>query len=302
LSKRQGQPDCFYEKSLILFKGHSDNASLDSVKRICTVWESVNPNPCLATSTYTQFLADHYTSENQVLFCEAAHRTFSSCPGSTTSLRSKQLAILCPTFSCSSIDSLLDKAFPLDLMETKKTISLLAQRGCTQGKTYEKLNQSLLDQEPSFNSLYHRAENDRETGKLNDAYHYYSKAEKIARSKEERSLCYLGIAKTLERQKNWAGAKDFATMAAETDAQNPESFVLLAQVLLVAEKECSFSSQEEKCALYLLVAQAYKCAKKTKEASNYFQKSSLGHLVPQTSPPSKIKLGCFINEEVELKK
>ncbi len=301
LSRLPRQPSCFYEKAIRLYQNRSDGGAIDSVERLCTLWETISPTPCPAKEAYLQFLADHFQSQTKDRFCRTAHELSEKCKEKKWSSRSLQLILLCPEFSCAELDTLLGND-SLNLQESKKNMSLLAQRGCTHTKSYTRLSLAVLEKEPNFNGLFYQAELFREQGNTKDAYHYYAKAEKMSASKEEQAFCYLGIAKTLELQKNWAGAKDFATMSSEADPKNPESFVFLAHLLQVGEKICAFHSQEEKCALYLLIAEAFEQAKRTTDAQAYRQKSNQENPLKGPDTSAKVLLGCFINKEVSIKK
>ena len=74
----------------------------------------------------------------------------------------------------------------------------------------------------------------------------------------------------------------------------------MAQLLLKAEQICSFN-KEEKTALYVWLARSYQKANKKNEADNYLKKSNIKAVVEDKTASSKVKLGCFLNEEIQLK-
>ena len=72
----------------------------------------------------------------------------------------------------------------------------------------------------------------------------------MARLSEQKSVCFLGIAKLLEKQKQYEKAKEFGELASEMNPLNQESFVFLAQLFEKAITLCNFKSELESCGVY----------------------------------------------------
>ncbi len=210
----------------------------------------------------------------------------------------------CPFISCDKIDSLFfSELESQDLKQIKRLNSILAQKNCVSNKLYAATLEKILDAEPSFNGLYQFAIINKIRGLTSESYTYYIKAEKLASTKAQKSLCYLGIAELLEIQKNYEKAKDFVHIAIENDPDNQESFVFLANLFLKAETICTLNLSE-KTALYILIAKNYRMGGLNADSEKYYQKSDIENLTKKgiIVIGQKTKIGCFINEEVLLTK
>jgi tetratricopeptide (TPR) repeat protein len=209
--------------------------------------------------------------------------------------------LLCEHYPCAKLDSLfLRRIGTASLEEAKIYASLLAQRQCAQSTSYLKAQQIISEKEPTFNSLFNQAKLLQKERRLSEASTAYAKAEKMARIPPQKSACYLGIAQCLEKQKINNKAKEFALLASEADPQNQESFLFLAQLYQKAEATCAFANEGEKLGVQLLIAQNLQKAGKKEEAAVYTNK--VNSIKTKTALPDKVKVGCFVNEEVELKK
>lgn len=300
LESKPAQKDCFFENCLQLFQ-QNGLSTLDSVQKLCVIWQTVSKNPCKGKVAYLQFMSSQFSNDIQDRFCKQSHNVYTDCGSSYFSYNLSLHSTLCAEFPCIDLDSLLKThLITIELEEAKKIANLLAQRNCATCYSFKEANRQIQEKEPNFSALYQLALQYQNEGKWNDAYHYYSQAEKLAESPQQRAHCYLGISKALAKQKNWSKSKDFVLLATQTDPQSQESFVFLTQLLLKAEQMCTFN-KEEKTALYLWIARSYIQASNKKEADNYYKKSNVKTIVADKNASSKVLLGCFLNEEVQLK-
>lgn len=220
-----------------------------------------------------------------------------------SSIELKYQAIGCTEFSCLAFDSLfITDSLTID--QAKITSNLLAQRKCTSSKTYLKCNELIVSKEPTFNSLYNQANIYADLDSLNKAYLFYTRAEKMARMSEQKSDCFLGIAKLLEKQKQYDKAKEFGELASELNPLNQESFVFLANLFKKAITLCGLKSEVERCGLYLIVSKLYAKAGLESLKNDGIVKSRIDELVKKETikPNQTIRIGCFINKEIELRK
>ena len=220
-----------------------------------------------------------------------------------SNLELKYQAINCPEFTCLAIDTLF-VTDSLTLNQAKIISNLLTQRKCTSSKTYLKCNELVILKEPTFNSLYNQAEIYADLDSLNKAYLFYTRAEKTARLSEQKSACFLGIAKLLEKQKQYEKAKEFGELASELNPLNQESFVFLAKLFEKAIILCEFKSEFVQSGIYLLAAKLYTKAGLNNLKDEYIIKSRIDELIKKEIIKSNqtVKLGCFINKEIELRK
>lgn len=219
------------------------------------------------------------------------------------SLELKYQAISCIEFSCLAIDSLFTTD-SLTIDQAKIITNLLTQRNCTSSKTYLKCNELILTKEPTFNSLYKQAKIYADLDSINKAYIFYARAEKMARLSEQKSDCFLGIAKLLEKQKQYEKAKEFGELASEMNPLNQESFVFLAQLFEKAITLCNFKSELELCGVYLMTAKLYAKARLERLKNDCIKKSRIDVLTKAEVIKSNqtIKIGCFVHKEIELRK
>lgn len=218
--------------------------------------------------------------------------------------RVRNALLSCPFITCEKLDSLfLNEVEFQDLKETKRLNSILSQKNCVANKLYAATSEKIFAVEPSFNGLYQYAITNKKNGLLTNSYNYFIKAEKQANSKQQKSLCYQGIAELLELQKNYGKAKEFAQIAIENDPDNQESFVFLAHLFTKADSICTLKSLE-KSALYILIANNYKKGGLKAESDRYYEKSDIDNLIKKGTigKGQKISLECFIKEEILLAK
>lgn len=292
--------DCFYQSGLSLFE-KDVLFSLDSAAKIYRVWQTVSTYHCLPSKVYLDLLRSRYSSGTQEVFCSEFKEHYSSCPKKEIPTGLKPYAVFCPSISCSDLDSLYKNEDSLSLEQAKQLLSLLAQRECTTG-IYSSLNARILAHEPSYSGLFQQALIFKNAGNYSSSQHYFTQAEKLARSPDQKASCYLGIAETFKLQKNYGKAKDFASFAAEFEPTNPQSFLFLADLYLLAESECNFKIDEQKRALYVLIADCYLKAGNTQKESSYRTKSIDKQSTNTNVYPKKIQLKCFINENITLTK
>lgn len=293
--------NCFYKIGLSLFE-EKKHFSLDSAEKIFSVWQAVSVEPCQPKAIYLELIALNYGSLTEAHFCKVFKDLREFCAPKKIPSQIKPYAILCPSISCSDIDSLFkeDRSL-LSLDQAKQLSSLLAQRECTKGELYQYLQSVVLDREPSFSGFYQQALSLKAEGQIALSQHYFFKAEKLARSREQKASCYLGIAESFKLQKNYGKAKDFASFAIESDPNNTQSFLFLADLYQLAEAECHLTNDEQRRALYLLMADCYQKAGDEKTAANYRKKSNNSQRADNTTVSKSIQIGCFINEKVTIR-
>ncbi|MBC7391126.1 MAG: hypothetical protein H7329_18110 [Opitutaceae bacterium] len=218
--------------------------------------------------------------------------------------RVRNALLTCPFITCAKLDSLfVNEIESQDLKAIKQLNSILSQKNCIANKLYAATAEKILIAEPSFNGLYNFGITSNKNGSLTKAYSSFIKAEKLAPSKQQKSLCFLRIAELLEVQKNYEKAKEFAQIAIENDPDNQESFVFLAHLFAKADSICTLKSLE-KAALYILIANNYKKGGLIAESNNYYQKSDIDNLIKKgtITKGQKTLIECFIKEEILLTK
>lgn len=220
-----------------------------------------------------------------------------------SSLELKYQVINCVELPCIATDSLFTTD-SLSIDQAKIIANLLAQRNCTSSKTYLKCNELIVQKEPTFNSLYNNAKTYASLDSTNKAYLFYTRAEKMARMAEQKSNCFLGIAKLLEKQKHYDKAKEFGELASELNPLNQESFVFLAQLFEKAIRLCGLESELAQCGIYLMIAKLYAKAGLESFKNDCIKKSKIDILTQHELIKSNqtIKIECFINKEIELRK
>jgi tetratricopeptide (TPR) repeat protein len=236
--------------------------------------------------------------------CSELIDSISSLKKQKINIELKYHAINCQEFSCLAIDSLISTNDSITLNQAKIICNLLAQKKCTLSKTFLRCNELILSKEPTFNALYMQANIYAHIDSLNKAYLYYTRAEKISNLSEQKSDCFLGIAKLLEKQKQYEKAKEFAELASELNSLNQESFVFLAELFEKAVSICGLKSEIIQCGVYLLTSKMYNKAGLKDLSEKYKVKSRINELIKLETIKSNqtIKLGCFINKEIELRK
>ena len=293
--------DCFYQNGLSLFE-ENKHFSLDSVEKVYRVWQTVSTKPCVPMTAYLEVMRLNYSPTTQEAYCNVFKELYGSCQRGKIPTDLKPYGLLCPSLTCQDVDSIYktEKA-SLSLEQAKQLLSLLSQKECTTSDLYTHAHLLILEKEPSFAGLFQQALNYKNKGNLTESQHFFTKAEKLARTPEQKANCYLGIAETFQLQKNYGKAKDFASFAAETDTKNPQSFLFLANLYQLAETECGFKLEEEKRALYAQIASCYDKGGDAKAAASYNERSKRNS-GDTTVSPKTIQLRCFINENVTLTK
>lgn len=297
INRNPNQQDCFFENSVNLLK---NNTNRDTIENIFNVWFAISKDECGPKLCYLNSLRETKAFKSE--HCSILKSIYQKCPKDNIDHDYLFKAINCPSYTCEEIDSIFKtRTDTFDLNETKAITNLLAQRNCHTSRTYLKYNEEIITKEPTFNSLYNQAKIYQELNQKRDAYTFFAKAEKIARLPEQRAICYLGIARLLEKQNEYSKAKDFAQLASENDPINQESFVFLAQLFSKSEQICQPLSDYERCGLYLLIAQLYHKAGAKNERDKYLSKSGIEKIL-QEAKVKTVRLNCFINQEIELKK
>ena len=301
LTKNPAQTDCFFEQ---IIAKNAPTTNVDSILNLFSIWKTVSPNPCKADFNNELFLIQNASIKTSIPRCETLYTFYKQCGKSYFNHPLRNAAFDCENFNCESLDSLFFQNGKIELEDAKKLSSLFAQKNCTNSSTYLKAQATIIEQEPNFNALYHQAELYRNANKMPEAYAYYAKAEKYASFQEQKSVCYLGIARLLEKQKEYSKAKDFGILATEADTKNQESFVFLATLYQKAESVCAFKAEVERCALSLLIAKMYAQAGKNTEKEQFIIKSKYDILVKAGTiiPKTTQYLACFIDTEIELNK
>jgi len=291
--------DCFYQNGLSLFE-EGVHFSLDSVEKIYRVWQTVCTRPCVPMTAYLEVMRRNYTPVTQDAYCNVFKELYSACQEEKIPSDLKPYGLLCPSITCQDVDSIYKTEKPsISIEQAKQLLSLLTQKECTNSALYTQTHLLILEKEPSFAGLFQQAQNYKNKGNQTESQHYFTKAEKLARTPEQKANCYLGIAETFQLQKNYGKAKDFASFAAETDNKNPQSFLFLANLYQLAEIECGFRSKEEKRALYTLIASCYDKGGDAETAASYRERSKRNSVEAPISTKT-IQLRCFINENVTL--
>ena len=213
-------------------------------------------------------------------------------------------AINCIEFTCLGIDSLFASNDSVTLDQAKIICNLLSQRNCTSSKIFLKYSEQVVLKEPTYNALFNLAKRYSKLDSLNKAYLFFTRAQKIARLEEQKSDCFLGIAKLLEKQKHYEKAKEFGELAAELNSLNQESFVFLAELFEKAISFCEFKSELTQCGMYLIIAKLYQKAGLNKVRDTYIVKSKIDELLKTATIQNNqtIKIACFIHKEIALRK
>ncbi|MBC7389337.1 MAG: hypothetical protein H7329_09015 [Opitutaceae bacterium] len=235
----------------------------------------------------------------------------------------KRELIKCPKMSCGQLHGYLHP----DLLsgregtaETQNVATLLVQRGCATPKGMEiktamvssdpKVVSSLAVNSPAekketvnnFTDLFIKANNSMAEKKYAQAVENYSLAVKSATSPIEKADGYLGMATASEYLKDFKKAKEYATTVHELLPDETEGLRFLSKLYQKGERTCNFQTAKEIAAYNILLSNIAWSLSSSEESDAYKEKAELDELYKSGEAKSgdKVKLGCFIQEEVEL--
>ncbi len=237
----------------------------------------------------------------------------------------KRELIKCPKMSCGQLHGYLHP----DLLsgregseETQSVATLLVQRGCATPKGME-IKTALVSSDPkatntlaannpgvvekkelvnNFTDFMIKANNSMSEKKYSQALESYDLAIKSASSPIEKADGYLGMATASENLRDFKKAKQYAITVHELLPDETEGLRFLSKLYQKGERTCNFQTAKELAAFHILLSNIAWSLSNSEESDAWKENANLTELYRSGEAKSgdKVKLGCFIQEEVEL--
>ena len=237
----------------------------------------------------------------------------------------KRELIKCPKMTCGQLHGYLHP----DLItgregteETQNVATLLVQRGCETPKGMavksamvssdpNAVNSlsgsnpaSISKQDPAINytNLFIKANNSMAEKKYKQALENYELAMNNSTSPIEKADGLLGMAVASENLKDFKKAKEYATAVHELLPDETDGLRFLSKLYQNGERTCNFQTAKEQAAYNILLSNIAWSLSSSEESDALKEKANLFELYKsgEAKKGDKVKLGCFIQEEVEL--
>lgn len=156
-------------------------------------------------------------------------------------------------------------------------------------------------QASQFELLYKTATVSMQNQDYSSALNSFEEAMKNATSPIEKADAYLGMALASDSLKDYANAKEYAMTVHKLLPDEMDGLKFLHRLYQDAEKSCGFNDKE-RSAFYLVLSRMAWDLSNAEESDGWKEKADLFELYRQgkAKKGEKVKLGCIVNEEVEL--
>ncbi len=154
----------------------------------------------------------------------------------------------------------------------------------------------------AYDALFKIAEKLTTEKKYTEALYGYEAALKSATTPIEKADSYMGMAIAADSLKDYAAAKKYAQTVHSLLPDELDGMKFLSKLYQKGEDRCGFHSPKELAAFYILLSNISWNLGNSEEADGWRENANLHELYKSGTAQKgeKVKIGCFINEEVEL--
>jgi len=153
-----------------------------------------------------------------------------------------------------------------------------------------------------YDALYKLAQKSMVDKKYTEALYGFGAALKSATNPIEKADSYMGMAVASDSLKDYASAKKYALTLHEMLPDELDGMRFLSKLYQKGEDFCGFHSPKELAAFYILLSNVSWNLGNSEEADGWRENANLHELYKSGTAQKgeKVKIGCFINEEIEL--
>ena len=153
-----------------------------------------------------------------------------------------------------------------------------------------------------FETLYKTGTVNMQMLEYANALKSFENAMNNASSPIEKADGYLGMALAADSLKEYAKAKEYAMIVHHLLPDEMDGLKFLFRLYQDAEKSCGFKTDKERAGFYLVLSRMSWDLSNAEESDGWKEKADLFELYRsgKAKKGDKVKVGCIINEEVEL--
>ena len=190
------------------------------------------------------------------------------------------------------------------LDKAKSINALLIKKKCIDSELFIQTNNKILEVEPSSKRYSVAAKLYLSSGKMEESYDYFSKAVELENDDSIKSLLQLELAKISVTTKAYSKAKSEALLAINLNSNNKKAYEFLGDLYLVGASTCPSEDVLIKKAIYIIAYKQYlKAGNTSKMESVKKQFPTMEEIfVRNKKEGDLVKVGCWVNETVALKK
>jgi hypothetical protein len=156
--------------------------------------------------------------------------------------------------------------------------------------------------ESKFETLYKTGTVNMQMLEFAKALKSFEEAMNNASSPIEKADGYLGMALAADSLKDYAKAKEYAMIVHKLLPDEMDGLKFLFRLYQDAEKSCGFATAKERAGFYLILSRISWDLSNSEESDGWKEKADLTELYNsgKAKKGDKVKVGCIVNEEVEL--
>jgi tetratricopeptide (TPR) repeat protein len=153
-----------------------------------------------------------------------------------------------------------------------------------------------------FETLYKNGNVNMQMREFATALKNFEEAMNNSNSPIEKADGYLGMALAADSLKDYAKAKEYAMIVHQLLPNEMDGLKFLFQLYQDAEKSCDFATAKERAGFCLVMSRISWDLSNSEESDGWKEKADLTELYNsgKAKKGDKVKVGCIINEEVEL--
>jgi len=198
------------------------------------------------------------------------------------------------------------KAEPKEEVKLQAIASAETKLEATENPAPKKVEQAPIKEEviqlSKFETLYKTGTVNMQMQEFATALKSFEDAMNNASSPIEKADGYLGMALAADSLKDYTKAKEYAMIVHHLLPDEMDGLKFLFQLYQDAEKSCNFSTAKERAGFYLILSRISWDLSNSEESDGWKEKADLTELYRsgKAKKGDKVKVGCIVNEEVEL--
>jgi tetratricopeptide (TPR) repeat protein len=209
---------------------------------------------------------------------------------------------------CAFIDEKIGPAFesnPSDLAMAKRIIALSLTYNCSKSDLFLKAAMTLQDQEPTFSMAKIIAIKNDAAKNYEEANKYYLEALELASNNKQRADIEYGLANHYRARGMKSRSRTSAYAAVKSDPSRKEAYKIIGDLYMTSYNDCRQGvSKVDDRAVFLAAYKMYERAGDRKGMSNAEKQFPSMEEIFELSlkEGQELKVGCWINETVTLKR
>jgi len=209
---------------------------------------------------------------------------------------------------CDFIENKIGPAFeadPSDLALAKRIIALSLTYNCSKSPIFLKASKTLQEQEPTFSMAKIIAIKNDAAKNYNEANKYYLEALELAETGKQKADIYYGLANHYRVRGMKSKSRSSAFAAVKSDPSRKEAYKIVGDLYMTSYKDCRQGvSKVDDRAVFLAAYKMYVRAGDRRGMSNAEKQFPSMEEIFELSlkEGQSLKVGCWINETVSLKR